>query len=142
VQPFLLPHVVTLPPAVARSLEGGLGELARLGFDVEPFGGESFAVKGAPAALAGVDLEALLRDVAGQLELVGRGSAVDDALHDVLATMACHAAVRANQDVGSEEARALLDGLDAIDFKARCPHGRPVVFELPLAELERRVGRR
>ena len=56
--------------------------------------------------------------------------------------MACHAAVRANQELSAEEARALLDGLDAIDFKARCPHGRPVVFELPLADLERRVGRR
>jgi DNA mismatch repair protein MutL len=56
--------------------------------------------------------------------------------------MACHAAVRANQDLSPEEARALLDGLDAIDFKARCPHGRPVVFELSLAELEKRVGRR
>ena len=133
---------MTLPSAVARALEGGLAELARLGFDVEPFGGDSFAVKGAPAALAGVDLEALLLDLAGQLELVGSGTAVDEALHDVLATMACHAAVRANQDVAPEEARALLDGLDAIDFKARCPHGRPVVFELPLAELERRVGRR
>jgi DNA mismatch repair protein MutL len=142
IQPFLLPQVVTLPPAVARALEGGLPELARLGFEVEPFGGDSFAVKGAPAALGGVDLEALLLDLAGQLELVGSGTAVDEALHDVLATMACHAAVRANQDVAPEEARALLDGLDAIDFKARCPHGRPVVFELPLGELERRVGRR
>jgi len=142
VQPFLLPQVVTLPSAVARALEGGLAELGRLGFDVEPFGGDSFAVKGAPAALAGVDLEALLLDLAGQLELVGSGTAVDEALHDVLATMACHAAVRANQDIAPEEARALLDGLDAVDFKARCPHGRPVVFELPLSELERRVGRR
>jgi DNA mismatch repair protein MutL len=134
--------VVTLPPAVARTIEASTPELAKLGLDVEPFGGESFAVKGVPAVLAGVDVEALLLDLAGQLELVGRGSAVDDALHDLLATMACHAAVRANQDVGPEEARALLDGLDAIDFKARCPHGRPVVFELPRADLERRVGRR
>jgi DNA mismatch repair protein MutL len=142
VQPFLLPQVVTLPPAVARALEGGLEELRRLGLEVEPFGGEAFAVKGAPAALSGVDLVALLGDLAGQLAEVDRGSAMDDAFHDLLATMACHAAVRANQDLSAEEARALLDGLDAIDFKARCPHGRPVVFELPLAELERRVGRR
>jgi DNA mismatch repair protein MutL len=99
-------------------------------------------VKGAPAALAGVDLTALLTDLGSQLADVERGSAVDDAFHDLLATMACHAAVRANQDVSAEEARALLDGLDAIDFKARCPHGRPVVFELSLADLERRVGRR
>ncbi len=142
VQPFLVPQVVTLPAAVARALEGHAAELARLGLDVEPFGGDAFAVKGAPAILAGVDLGGLLADLAQQLEQLERGSALDEALHDLAATMACHAAVRANQDLGPEEARALLDGLDAIDFKARCPHGRPVVFELPLADLERRVGRR
>ncbi|HSN90941.1 MAG TPA: DNA mismatch repair protein MutL, partial [Anaeromyxobacteraceae bacterium] len=142
VQPFLLPQVVPLPPAAARALEAGLAEVRRLGLDVEPFGGDSFAVKGAPAALGGADLPALLGDLAQQLAEVERESAVEDALHDLLATMACHAAVRAGQEVSAEEARALLDGLDAVDFKARCPHGRPVVFEVPLAELERRVGRR
>jgi DNA mismatch repair protein MutL len=142
VQPLLLPHVVTVPAAAARVLEGALAELRRLGLEVEPFGGDAFAVKGVPAALGGVDLEALLADLAGQLAEVERTSAVDDAFHDLLATMACHAAVRANEEVAPEEARALLDALDAIDFKARCPHGRPVVFELPLADLERRVGRR
>ena len=142
VQPFLIPQVVSLPPAPARALEGGLDDLRRIGLDVEPFGGESFAVKGAPAALGGADLQALLADLAGQLSEVERGSAVEEAQHDLLATMACHAAVRANQELSPEEARALLDGLDAIDFKARCPHGRPVVFELSVADLERRVGRR
>ncbi|HEX9052592.1 MAG TPA: DNA mismatch repair protein MutL, partial [Anaeromyxobacter sp.] len=142
VQPFLLPQIVTLPPAVARALEGGLDDLREVGLEVEPFGGGSFAVKGAPAALGGADLEALLTDLAGQLAEVERASAVEEAVHDLIATMACHAAVRANQDLSTEEARALLDGLDAVDFKARCPHGRPVVFEVPLAELERRVGRR
>ncbi|HEY6100066.1 MAG TPA: DNA mismatch repair endonuclease MutL [Anaeromyxobacter sp.] len=142
VQPFLLPQIVTLAPAAARVLEGALEELRRIGLDAEPFGGDAFAVKGAPAALGGADLEALLGDLASQLAEVERGSAVDEAHHDLLATMACHAAIRANQDVTPEEARALLDGLDAIDFKARCPHGRPVVLELPIGELERRVGRR
>jgi DNA mismatch repair protein MutL len=142
VQPFLLPQIVTLPPATARALEGGLEELRRLGFDVEPFGGDAFAVKGAPAVLGGVPLEPLLLDLAGQLAELERATAVEETIHDLLATMACHAAVRANQEVSPEEARALLDRLDTIDFKARCPHGRPVVFELPLEDLERRVGRR
>jgi DNA mismatch repair protein MutL len=142
VQPLLVPLVVTLPPAPARALEAAAADLAAVGLDVEPFGGDAFAVKGAPAALAGADLKALLADVAQQLEERGRGSALDEAIHDLLATMACHSAVRANQDLAPEEARALLAGLDAIDFKGRCPHGRPVVFEIPLADLERRVGRR
>jgi DNA mismatch repair protein MutL len=142
VQPLLVPLVVTLPPAAARALEGAVADLAALGLEVEPFGGDAFAVKGAPAALGGADFPALLADLARQVEDLGRGSAVDEAIHDLLATMACHSAVRANQDLADEEARALLDGLDAIDFKGRCPHGRPVVFEIPLVDLERRVGRR
>jgi DNA mismatch repair protein MutL len=141
VQPFLIPQVVALPMAPARAIEAGLRELEQLGLAIEPFGGDSFAVKGAPALLAGVGLQPLLEDLAQQLEQMHRGSALEEAFHDLLATMACHAAVRANQDIAPEEARTLLDGLDAIDFKARCPHGRPVVFELALSELERRVGR-
>jgi DNA mismatch repair protein MutL len=142
VQPFLVPPVVTLPPAAARAVEGAVGELASVGLEVEPFGGDAFAVKSAPALLGGAAMGPLLADLAEQVEEAERGSAVGEALEGLLATMACHAAVRANQDLTRDEARALLDGLDAIDFKARCPHGRPVVVELPLAELERRVGRR
>jgi DNA mismatch repair protein MutL len=142
IQPLLLPQIVTLPPGPARALETAAPELRGLGLDVEPFGGDAFAVKGAPAALGGVDLALLLRDLAQQLEQVERATALDDAVHDLLATMACHSAVRANQDLAGEEAAALLAGLDAVDFKARCPHGRPVVFEIPLDDLERRVGRR
>jgi DNA mismatch repair protein MutL len=142
VQPLLIPQVVTLTPALARALEGAAEELGAVGLDIEPFGGDAFAVKGAPAALAGADLGSLLRDLAQQLEQVECGAALDAAVHDLLATMACHSAVRANQELGADEARALLDGLDAIDFKGRCPHGRPVVFELSLHDLERRVGRR
>jgi DNA mismatch repair protein MutL len=141
-QPLLIPQIVTLPPGPARAVEGAIEELRTLGLEVEPFGGDAFAVKGAPAALGGADLGRLLSDMAQQVEQLDRGSALDDAFHDLLATMACHSAVRAHQDLGAEEARALLDGLDAIDFKARCPHGRPVVFELSLLDLEKRVGRR
>jgi DNA mismatch repair protein MutL len=142
VQPFLVPPVITLPTAAARAVEAALGDLAAVGLEVEPFGGDAFAVKGAPALLGGAAMEPLLVDLADQLGEAGRGSAVGEALDGLLATMACHAAVRANQDLGREEVRALLDGLDGIDFKARCPHGRPVVVEIPLADLERRVGRR
>jgi len=142
IQPFLVPPVVTLPPASARTVEGALEELSLVGLEVEPFGGDAFAVKSAPALLGGASMGALLADLGQQIQEAERGSAVDEAIDSLLATMACHAAVRANQDLGREEVRALLDGLDAIDFKARCPHGRPVVVELPLAELEKKVGRR
>ncbi|HET8724200.1 MAG TPA: DNA mismatch repair protein MutL, partial [Anaeromyxobacteraceae bacterium] len=142
VQPFLVPPVVSLPPAAARAIEAAVDELAGAGLEVEPFGGDAVAVKAAPAILGGTPMGPLLGDLAQQLAEAERQSAVGEAVEGLLATMACHAAVRANQDLNRDEARALLDGLDAIDFKARCPHGRPVVVELPLSELEKRVGRR
>jgi DNA mismatch repair protein MutL len=141
-QPFLVPPVVALPAPLARAVEASLADVRKLGIEVEPFGHDSFAVKGAPAILSGVPFGPLLADLAQQLEQSARGGAIEEAFDDLLATMACHAAVRAHQDLSREEAQALLDGLDAIDFKARCPHGRPVVVEMPLIELERRVGRR
>ena len=106
VQPLLVPQVVTLPPGPARALEGAADELRALGLDVEPFGHDAFAVKGAPASLAGAELPGLLRDLAQQLEQMERGSALEEAVHDLLATMACHSAVRAHQELGAEEARA------------------------------------
>ena len=142
VQPLLVPQVVTLPPGAARALEGAVDELRSLGLDLEPFGGDAFAVKGTPAALKGVDFARLLADLSQQVVELEHVSALEEAEHDLLATMACHSAVRAHEEMGAEEARALLDALDAVDFKARCPHGRPVVFELSQDEIERRVGRR
>ncbi len=141
-QAFLFPAAIELPLAEARVLADHLSEVSALGFELEPFGGTTFALKSAPAPLLGSDYRALLTDLAAELMQVERGRALDQAMDDVLATMACHAAVRAHQVLAPEEARALLDALDGIDFNTRCPHGRPVAAQFPLAELERQVARR
>jgi DNA mismatch repair protein MutL len=141
-QAFLFPAAIELPLAEARVLADHLAEVCALGFELEPFGGTTFALKSAPAPLLGSDYRALLTDLAAELMQVERGRALEQAMDHVLATMACHAAVRAHQVLAPEEARALLDALDGIDFNTRCPHGRPVAAQFPLAELERQVGRR
>jgi len=141
-QGFLFPVQVTLPVADARALLDHQAEIARLGFELEPFGGETLALKSVPALLAGADYKQLLADLAQEFGQLGRQQAADDAFSHVLATMACHSAVRAHQSLSEPEVRALLDDLDRIEFKSRCPHGRPVAAELTLAELERRVHRR
>jgi DNA mismatch repair protein MutL len=64
-----------------------------------------------------------------------------DAADLVLATMACHSSVRAGDSLSREQAVALLQALDAVDFGGHCPHGRPVVTRIGYDELERRVGR-
>lgn len=141
-QPFLFPATLELGIADARVLVEWLPQLAQLGFELEPFGGTTFALKAVPAALVGTDYRRVLADLAQELAQTGTTRTFDDAVSDLLATMACHASVRAHQSLAPEEAQALLADLDRTDFASRCPHGRPVVTELSLAELEKKVGRR
>jgi len=141
-QPFLFPVILDMGLADARLLVEHLDALRTLGFDLEPYGPTSFSLRSIPAELAGADHARILADLARELATVGAGRALEDAMTDILATMACHASVRAHQALLPEEAERLLRDLDTIDFKSRCPHGRPVVAQITLAELERKVGRR
>ena len=141
-QRLLVPAVIELGAAAAAAVGAHREQLAALGFEVEAFGGESFAVAAVPAVLARAKLVPLLTDLAEQLAAVEGTHAAQDAENDVLATVACHAAIRAGDPITAEEVTALLRSLDAIDFKVRCPHGRPVVTTLSIAELARRVDRR
>jgi len=141
-QPFLFPVILDAGVSDARLLVEHLDALRSLGFELEPYDGTSFSLRSIPAELAGVDYSRILSDMARELATVGAGRALDDAMTDILATMACHASVRAHQALLPEEAERLLQDLDTIDFKSRCPHGRPVVAQITLAELERKVGRR
>jgi DNA mismatch repair protein MutL len=66
---------------------------------------------------------------------------VADRLDHLLATMACHSVVRAGDVLSEREVRALLESMDGIDYRAHCPHGRPVLLRLSIGEIERRFGR-
>jgi DNA mismatch repair protein MutL len=136
-QPFLFPATLELAVADARVVVEHLAALGGLGFELEPFGGTTFALKAVPAALVGTEYRRVLGDLAARLA----GRSFDEAADDLLATMACHASAKADQILGAEDARALLDALDGVDFQGSCPHGRPVVAELGLADLQKRAGR-
>ncbi len=117
-------------------LQEHLADLERLGFELEPFGGRTLALKTVPRLLGEGDSERLLREVAAELAAVGKSEAVETAVEQVLMLLACHGAVRANSSLSLPEIRALLDALDRVDFKAHCPHGRPVLKRLSLREIE------
>lgn len=136
-QQLLFPEVFELDYNSAAALEGHLTELERLGFEVEPFGGKSFAVKALPALLAAAPVVKLVTDVALELERIGREGQLAESLDDVLIMMACHRVIRANQALSHQEIKALLVDLDEIDFKGHCPHGRPVHTRMSLYEIER-----
>lgn len=136
-QSLLFPDMLELDFRSASALEDNRSELGRLGFEIEPFGGKSFALKAIPQVLLNQDVGQLVVDVALELEKVGRAGQLQDSIDDILILMACHGVIRANQALSTEEMKALLRELDNIDFKANCPHGRPVMQRLTLTEVER-----
>ncbi len=136
-QGLLFPEVIEFDFKAAAALQEGLDTLAAFGFEIEPFGGKAFAVKSVPAVLGQTNVEELLHDVASDLEAIGKSGAPDDAVDEFLMRLACHGVIRANQALAPPEVQALLDELDQVDFKAHCPHGRPVQVRLTLGEIER-----
>lgn len=136
-QALLFPEILDLDFNSATALEENLESLSELGFEVEPFGGKSFALKAVPQLLAGTSAAKLVVDVALELERIGRTGQLRDSIDEVLILMACHSVIRANQALAVSEIKALFKEMDDIDFKANCPHGRPVLQRLTLAEIEK-----
>jgi DNA mismatch repair protein MutL len=123
--------------------------VAQLGFDFEPFGDATVAIRAVPALLAGRDPGELVRNLAEELAAAGAGadalragSRSLEAADRVFASLACHSARRRGDVLSPQEQRALLDAMDAIPWAPCCPHGRPVAVPFELAEIERRFSRR
>ncbi len=148
-QALLAAEVVELSELASAALGAELALASHLGFEVEPFDARSVAVRAVPALVAGRDPAALVRGLADELaeaRALGATPAASSRRVDLadraLATLACHAARTAGEVLDPREQRALLDSLDTIPWAPSCPHGRPVAVSVPLAEVERRFGRR
>jgi DNA mismatch repair protein MutL len=143
-QTLLLTESVELSPDGVARLAAAQDALARLGFEIEPFGAQAVAVRAIPALLAGHDPAALVRQAADQLAAgggAGEGLRAPDAAAALFASLACHAARRAGDRLEPREQQALLAALDTIPWAPTCPHGRPVAVPIRRGELERRFGR-
>jgi len=136
-QTLLFPEVLELDFNSATALADNRQELELLGFDIEPFGGKSFALKAIPQLLENRNASRLVVDVALELERIGRTGQLRESIDEILILMACHSVIRANQALAHVEIKALFLELDRIDFKANCPHGRPVMQRMTLTEIER-----
>lgn len=141
-QPLLLPEVVELPPADAARLLARASALARLGLELESFGGGAVLVRALPAALGAPEPAPLLRDLADQFAEADEATALDDRLDAVIARMACHGSIRAGRRLTPAEMNALLRRMEATPRAATCSHGRPTFLKLSKAEIERLFGRR
>jgi DNA mismatch repair protein MutL len=138
-QQLLTPSVVDLTARAAAQLRDHLPELARLGFEVEPFGDRSALVRAIPAGLTRADPSRALAEL---VEALAATVPSPDGLDRGAATVACHAAVRAGDPLTTELMRQLIEQLEATDIGRFCPHGRPTVVRLPATQLERDFGRR
>lgn len=141
-QPLLFPQRLELDAMRAETLGDNLDFFETAGFEIEPFGGNTFALKAVPVVLQRARAEPLIRDAIDDLAGFGRSDRVDEAMESVLSRMACHGSVRGPTALTIDECEALLVQMDEIDFKANCPHGRPVYYRLPLIELEESFDRR
>ncbi|MEO7156492.1 MAG: hypothetical protein ABI039_02955, partial [Vicinamibacterales bacterium] len=140
-QRLLIPVVLELPPAERAALVSKSEALARFGFEVEEFGGDSIKVTAMPALLDPNECDAALRALAEDLEGLDRGLRLEDSLKQIAATTACHAAVKAHYPLTLEKMHHILEELRATAYSTVCPHGRPVMLRITRREIEKNFDR-
>ena len=136
-QPLLVPSSLAVSEREADVAEREVATLAQLGFEVQRSGPQSLLLRSVPALLAHGDVEALLRDVLADLREHGSTRRVAETRDELLATMACHGAVRANRRLTVHEMNALLREMEATERSGQCNHGRPTWTRFGLAEMDR-----
>ena len=140
-QRLLEPMLIELPSSAHQAVAAHAADLERLGFELEDFGGDMLRVSAYPALLRREECDATIRALAEDLEGLDRGSSVDAAIKRIAATMACHAAVKANYPLTQEKMAHILDELRRTAYSTICPHGRPVMLRLTRREVEKNFQR-
>ncbi len=140
-QRLLTPILIEMSPAQRQALAQHTATLERFGLEIEEFGGDSVRLSAVPAILDPAECEAAVRALAEDLEGLDAGSGVQDALRRIAATMACHAAVKANYPLTMEKMRFILEELRRTAYSSVCPHGRPVVLRMSRREIEKNFQR-
>ncbi len=135
-QPLLIPVSFAATDAEMATAEAEAATLQALGLDLSPLAARTLAVRSRPAALPDADVAELARSVLADLAEHGASRVVQRAEHDILATMACHGAVRANRRLNLEEMNALLRDMEATERADTCNHGRPTWRQLTMRELD------
>lgn len=136
-QPLLVPMTLAVGERDADTAEREAATLAALGFEVTRSGPGSLHVRSIPALLANAEPEGLLRDVLGDLREHGQSRRIATARDELLSTMACHGAVRANRRLTIPEMNALLRDMEITERSGQCNHGRPTWARFSLAEIDR-----
>jgi len=135
-QPLLIPATFAATPAEVATAEAHAATLDTLGLEITVFSARTLAVRAVPTTLAQGDAVELARSVLAELSQHDASGVVQRAQNDLLATMACHGAVRANRRLTLEEMNALLRQMEATERSDQCNHGRPTWRQISLKELD------
>jgi DNA mismatch repair protein MutL len=141
-QALLLPEIVELDPALADRLAARADQLAEFGLVLEPVGHGAVIVREVPALVPGLDVRALVLDLADELAEWGEALSLQERVESVCGTLACHSSVRAGRRLTQPEMDALLRQMERTPNSGQCNHGRPTYVTLALSDLERLFGRR
>jgi len=136
-QPLLVPIHFAAESLDVATAEEEREALQGLGFDVAPAGPSALVVRGVPALLADADAQALALDVLHEVREYGASRIATERRNELLSTMACHAAVRANRKLPVPEMNALLRDMEATERSGQCNHGRPTWHQISVHELDR-----
>ncbi|WP_175923064.1 DNA mismatch repair endonuclease MutL [Burkholderia latens] len=137
VQPLLLPVSMTATPVEIGTAEEERETLESLGFDLAVLSPTTLAIRAVPALLKDADLQSLARAVLADLHAFGGSRVLTERQHELLGTLACHHAVRANRRLTLDEMNALLRQMEATERADQCNHGRPTWYQLTLNDLDR-----
>lgn len=136
-QPLLIPLTLKVAEHEAQIVESASHDLVRLGFDVTRRGLDQIQIDGVPLLLQGAEVERLLRDVLADLSENKGLERVESTINNMLASMACHGAIRANRKLEIKEMNTLLREMESTEKSDHCNHGRPTWTRVTIKELDR-----
>lgn len=140
-QPLLIPATFTATAEEIACAETHAEQLQALGLDMAPLSPTCLAIRSQPAALASADVVAMVRGVLAELAQFDGSTVIQRAQHEILSSMACHGAVRANRQLTLEEMNALLRDMERTERADQCNHGRPTWRQITLRELDQMFWR-
>jgi DNA mismatch repair protein MutL len=140
-QRLLMPMVIELTPAQQAVFAEISDELTKNGFEAEPFGARSIAIKISPAGVEANEIEKMLHELLDQFAREDQALNLDQIRARIAASIACHAAIKVNMPLEQNKMEWLLAELAKTDCPMSCPHGRPVVLRYSMRDIQRAFKR-